>query len=536
MTLEFKKQFFNTEAEQLCLLGSAPSSLRLAPFSNPAWAMCGCSPGVYGVAPRVDAWVELHRYEPGQPWFSPEYCQYLHNFKGPVWMAEKRLEVPNSTELPLVDLIQKYSPYFFNSSLSYMMAMAIEAGFKRIALFGVDMAAACVSHNTKVLTKDLRWVRADTLDVGDELIAFDEHAQQYGQGVKQRRWQPAIVLRNDRLMLPSYRVTLEDGREIICSEDHMWLTYSENAAHWTYTKDLLTPHHRADRPTRIVDCIDTWEEDKSWDAGYLAAAFDGEGHLSITLREGKWGYMRIGFAQRDNAMLAQVRRSLLKLSYLAPDSSVTPGVNGDVTNLLVQGGRAEQMKFLGSIRPRRLLDKFDATSLGIFQKRKTVAVIKLEFLGEHPVIGLKTNTGTFIAEGLASHNSEYKDQRLGCQYFSIIAKAHGIEVGTPPESDLFRPAPLYGVSEVSHARIKILARRRELEGRISAALQTQQQAKDETIFLQGALEDLEWAEMDWMGNVDSPSSRFLEPPLATAMQQYQFNMTELPEPPDDGPE
>lgn len=526
MSLELRKKYFNTEADQICLLGSAPSSLRLAPFGNKDWAMIGCSPGVYGVAPRTEAWVELHRYEPGQPWFSPEYCQFLANYPGPVWMAEKRPEIPNSIELPLVQLIQKYSPYFFTSSLSYMMAMAIECEFKRIGLYGVDMAAACVSHDTKVLMKDLRWVRADSLEVGDQIMAFDEHAQQYGKGVKQRRWQVATVQRNDRLTMPCYKLTLEDGRELISSEDHLWLTYGENQARWMYTKDLVGVHHRADRPSRIIDCIDTWDEDTSWGAGYLAAAFDGEGHVSAKLRDGQWGYMRVGFAQRDNAMLETVRRELLKRNFLAPTSSVN-GTHKDVHNLLVHGGRAEQMKFLGSIRPRRLLDKFDPTQLGIFQKRKAVAVVKSEYLGDYPVIGLKTDTSTFIAEGLASHNSEYKDQRLGCQYFAIIAKAHGIEVGVPPESDLFRPSPLYGISETSHARIKVMARRRELEGRVNAALQAQQNAKDETLYLRGALEDLEWAEMDWMGNVDGPSNCFLEPPMVAAMQQYQFNMTEV---------
>lgn len=265
--LEMRKHYFGTEAEWLCLLGSAPSSLRLAPFGNMNWAMCGCSPGVYGVAPRTEAWVELHRYEPGQPWFSPEYCEFLANHPGPVWMAEERPEIPHSIILPLPELIQKYSPYFFTSSLAYMMAMAIECGFKRIALFGVDMAAA----------------------------------------------------------------------------------------------------------------------------------------------------------------------------------------------------------------------------------------------------------------------SEYKDQRLGCQFFALQAKARGIEVGVPPESDLFRPAPLYGVSEVSHARIKFMARRRELEARVNAALQAQQQAKDETLYLRGALEDLDWAEMDWLGNVDGPSSRFTSPPDATCLQQWQFNLQMAPD-------
>lgn len=273
--LAFRKRYFGTDKEQICLLGSAPSSLQLAPFANPDWAMMGCSPGVYGVAPRTEAWAELHRYEPGQPWFSPEYCQFLAKYPGPVWMAEERLDIPNAVTLPLDILIQKYSPYFFTSSLAFMMAMAIEAGFKRIALYGVDMAAA----------------------------------------------------------------------------------------------------------------------------------------------------------------------------------------------------------------------------------------------------------------------SEYKDQRLGCQFFAVIARAKGIEVGVPPESDLLRPAPLYGVSEVSHARIKAQARRRELEARVVTALATQQSAKDETVFLRGALEDLEWVEMEWFGNVDGPSSHFVEPPMALALVSTVFGGVTSPAADEDhGPE
>lgn len=276
---QIKKRYFNTNVDSVALIGSAPSSVQRAPYGNPEWAICGCSPGVYGVAPRTNAWVELHRYEPGQPWFSPEYCQFLEKYPGPVWLAEDRAEIQNGIVLPLARLIQQYSPYFFTSSLAYMMAMAIEAGFKRIALYGVDMAAA----------------------------------------------------------------------------------------------------------------------------------------------------------------------------------------------------------------------------------------------------------------------TEYKDQRLGCQFFAVVAKSKGIEVGVPPESDLLRPAPLYGVSEVSHARIKFRARRQELEGRVQQALDAQQRAKDEAMFLRGALEDLEWAEMDWLGNIDGPSSRFLEPPQAHALDHIQIHMNpldiaEVPEENTDGTE
>ncbi len=145
---------------KIALVGSAPSSVRLAPFGNPAWQIWGCSPGVYPLAPRVDAWFELHRWEPPvigkadlqKPWFSPEYCLWMGQQKL-VWMAEPVPEIPNSRRFPAEELVRKYGPYFFTSSLSWMFAMAIEEILKdraqrntgaadEIGLWGVDMAAA----------------------------------------------------------------------------------------------------------------------------------------------------------------------------------------------------------------------------------------------------------------------------------------------------------------------------------------------------------------------------------------------------------
>lgn len=127
--------------KKIALIGSAPSSIRLAPYHDPQWEIWGCSPGVYGVAPRSNTWFELHRYEPGQTWFSPEYCQFLAKYPGDVYMAEVRPEIPNSKTLPVDELVAKYGPYFFTSSLAWMMAMAIEEGATSIGLWGVDMSA-----------------------------------------------------------------------------------------------------------------------------------------------------------------------------------------------------------------------------------------------------------------------------------------------------------------------------------------------------------------------------------------------------------
>lgn len=135
---------------KIALLGSAPSSVRLAPFDDPEWSIWGCSPGLYAIAKRVDAWFELHRWEPpviGNPekqvtWFSPEYVAWMGLLKCPVWMSDKVPQIPTSEPYPWVAMVDKYGPYFFNSSLSYMLAMALEApGVTDIGLWGVDMSA-----------------------------------------------------------------------------------------------------------------------------------------------------------------------------------------------------------------------------------------------------------------------------------------------------------------------------------------------------------------------------------------------------------
>lgn len=131
-----------SEELKVALIGSAPSSIRQAPYSDPSWSVWGCSPGAYGVIPkgRSNVWWELHVYEPGQPWFSPEYCQFLRDHPK-VMVAQKRAEIPNGEELPVQYLINKYSPYFFTSSIAWMMATAIEMGATKIGLWGIDMAA-----------------------------------------------------------------------------------------------------------------------------------------------------------------------------------------------------------------------------------------------------------------------------------------------------------------------------------------------------------------------------------------------------------
>lgn len=135
--------------KKIALIGSAPASIRLAPYHDPSWEIWGCSPGTYGVMSRVTAFFELHLWEPGQPWFSPEYVQWLTALpeRGiTLWTGNETVTnaVPGASVLPYQEILNEFDPnrWFCTSSLFWMMAMAMKAGATKIGFWGVDMAAS----------------------------------------------------------------------------------------------------------------------------------------------------------------------------------------------------------------------------------------------------------------------------------------------------------------------------------------------------------------------------------------------------------
>lgn len=126
--------------KKIAIIGSAPSSVGRAPYQDPSWEIWGCSPGVYTVAPRTNRWFELHRWTPEAPWFGPQYAAFVENYPGPVYMATPVETVKNCTLMPVGQLLEKFGPYFFTSTVAWMLAMAIEEGADEIGLWGVDMS------------------------------------------------------------------------------------------------------------------------------------------------------------------------------------------------------------------------------------------------------------------------------------------------------------------------------------------------------------------------------------------------------------
>lgn len=146
---------------RIAILGTAPSSMALAPFKDKSWSIWACSPGAFPIcaANRSDVWFEPHRWQPTEPglpfapgtkpWFSADFHTFLGAHAGPVFMSEVQTSIQNSVRIPFEPLIAKYGPYFWTSTIAYMIAMAIEALAPRaqageevvIGLWGVDMSA-----------------------------------------------------------------------------------------------------------------------------------------------------------------------------------------------------------------------------------------------------------------------------------------------------------------------------------------------------------------------------------------------------------
>lgn len=83
------------------------------------------------------------------------------------------------------------------------------------------------------------------------------------------------------------------------------------------------------------------------------------------------------------------------------------------------GGVTQTAAFLGTIRPERLIGKFNLAG-GEMTSQHDLAVVAIEKLGMHEIQSIETSTGTYFAEGFAVHNT-------GTEYAYL--EAHAAPVG-----------------------------------------------------------------------------------------------------------
>jgi hypothetical protein len=248
----------------------------------------------------------------------------------------------------------------------------------------------CIVPETPVLTADLRWVPAGSLVVGDELVGVDEYP--VGPSRPKRNFRKAVVAAVPRRMAACTKITLSDGREVISAADHRWLGRSNHGKNGTVYQWL---HACAIQPGYEISAPMTpWEEGSSFEDGWLSGIIDGEGCLH---RTGNGTGPHVDIAQNAGAVFDGITSWLdaAKLPYKIEDSKKCLKI--EVFN------RWSSAELLGRTRPRRLMPRSQEVWEG-GQVTGSVRVVSVEPAGVREVVSLGTTTGTYIANGLVSHN------------------------------------------------------------------------------------------------------------------------------------
>lgn len=261
----------------------------------------------------------------------------------------------------------------------------------------------CLDPETPVLTADLRWVPIRTLCPGDEIVAVDEDVESGCQ----RKVRRATVINRWTTRKKAYRLTFDDGRSVVCSGDHRWLCQINGKARiakWRVTRGDCDA--RSIGPgTKIFELVEPWDKDDSRDAGYLAGMYDGEGCISNRTKSSK-GF-EVFVSQKPGAVL-NLTLQLLKEKGFVPMPCNSASYRKTTDRTAEQWsirGLGQVLRFLGQIRPERLLAKAHlAYEGGSMRGVGTRTVVSVEELPEQELVDISTTTGTFIADGLVSHN------------------------------------------------------------------------------------------------------------------------------------
>lgn len=264
----------------------------------------------------------------------------------------------------------------------------------------------CPTPDQRVLTADLRWVPAGELKIGDLLVGMDEFPT---AGKKLRRYRQAVVTHAQRGYAPVFRVTFDDGSHVKVTGEHRWLVSQHNRTYglrkeggsaWIETSKLKVGQE-------INRLFDTWDTLNTYDAGYLAGFFDGEGYLSTSP-------LKIGASQKNGPTLDRVLGLINRMGFRSRGSSPLRAKDADLTNFVIPNGINGSIRFLGSVRPSRLMSKFHPESLGAVWHINTnkTKIAAIESLGLQEIVELSTDQATYILEGFAAHNCNYDDPRV----------------------------------------------------------------------------------------------------------------------------
>lgn len=264
-------------------------------------------------------------------------------------------------------------------------------------------AGCCLTPDHKVLTADLTYKELGYIKEGDTLVSFDEEVV----NKRSRRYKTGTVEAVKRARKSCSIVTLESGKQFKVTKDHRWLIKTGSNYHWKTTDSL-----------RVGTCIprlfEEWDTEHSYDAGWLSGIYDGEGSLSQRTTTGGT-VMQLAISQNEGKVLDRLLETISEFGF-SSGSRCANGRSCWQTRLI--GGTTEIARFLGKIRPTRLLAKFKPEFLGRINSpdENNDKVVSIKDIGEQEIVMISIDAKTMIVEGYPHHNCyEHNEDYLGPQ-------------------------------------------------------------------------------------------------------------------------
>jgi hypothetical protein len=306
--------------------------------------------------------------------------------------------------------------------------------------------ALCLGPDTRVLGTDLRYRSISSLSIGDQLVGFDEH----GGPTTRRRFRPTTVESLDRITRPSIELMTSTGT-VLASEEHMWLTRPVwggvgASLKWKATRDLGLGD-------LILTLGQTWTPDESWEAGWLAGMYDGEGYVSGG---------RLGVAQsftHNPDLVVRIKNALTARGYAWSEAKGKKGCSQFRHGNDHEKRMLADLRLLGTLRPARMIAQSASIWTNTACNAANVAeVIGLRRVGPQEVITIGTSSRTLIAEGLLSHNSPLmlgthrKNQRQSAagKPYDVMVMGHWHQNISLPSRGLLVGGCLKGYDEYSY--------------------------------------------------------------------------------------
>lgn len=241
---------------------------------------------------------------------------------------------------------------------------------------------SCNTGETPILMADWSMKRLDHVEPGESVMGWETASSGRQQLV------PSKVLFARSRVASVQTITMESGAVVRCTPDHQW---------WTGKNGSYSPALPEAPLVRICSLVEPLPEHLTRTAAWLGGLFDGEG----TVHPG--GPISISQSQKANPVVCKAIETALDALGFTWTFRQTVNGCGDYR---LGGGRQTALKFLEWCKPVRGYKITDAiTRKDIARTRDVVKTI--EDGGTDRVYSMQTDTGNYVAWGLASKNCQY---------------------------------------------------------------------------------------------------------------------------------